>query len=142
MTEQPPLKLIARSSEDITIFSTLLQDALISRADLEYISSDNSFVLLANRYCWEEGEEALQQASQRRLCGLKINQVQKVETKQMQLSAGQFYNLLSIAYEEAESCLILTFSGGAALRLHIDAITATLRDVAEAHPSFARPEHN
>lgn len=117
--------------------SALLQDALLASADMQFIPDDNSFVVLANRFCWE----ADQKAPQRRLCGLKIGQVEKVQTKGMQLAAGQFYNLLSIAYEEAGNGLILTFSGGAAIRLQIAGISAALRDVAEAHPSFARPEH-
>lgn len=117
--------------------SALLQDALLASADMQFLPDDKSFVVLANRFCWE----ADQKAPKRRLCGLKIGQVEKVQTKGMQLAAGQFYNLLSIAYEEAGNGLILTFSGGAAIRLQIAGISAALRDVAEAHPSFARPEH-
>lgn len=137
MTEPQPLKLIARSGEDIQVISALLQDALLASADMQFIPDDNSFVVLANRYCLEGDAKA----PQRRLCGLKIGEVEKVQTNGMQRAAGQFYNLLSIAYEEAGNCLILTFSGGAAIRLHIAGISAALRDVAEAHPSFARPEH-
>ena len=137
MTEPQPLKLIARSSEDITVMSALLQDALLASADMQFIPDDNSFVVLANRFCWEANVKA----PQRRLCGLKIGQVEKAQTKGMQLAVGQFYNLLSIAYEEAGNGLILTFSGEAAIRLQIAGISATLQDVAEAHPGFARPEH-
>ena len=138
MTEPQSLKLIARSKEDIQAMSALLQDALLASGDMQFIPADNSFVLLVNRFCWEGSAEA----PQRRLCGLKIGQVEKVQTKGMQRAAQQFYNLLSIAYEEAGNYMILTFSGGGALRLQISAINALLHDVAEAHPSFARPEHN
>jgi hypothetical protein len=138
MTEPQSLKLIARSKEDIQAMSALLQDALLASGDMQFIPADNSFVLLVNRFCWECSAEA----PQRRLCGLKIGQVEKVQTKGMQRAAQQFYNLLSIAYEEAGNYMILTFSGGGALRLQISAINALLHDVAEAHPSFARPEHN
>ena len=137
MREFQPLKLIARSSKDITVMSALLQDALLASADMQFIPDDHSFVVLANRFCWEADVKA----PQRRLCGLKIGQVEKVQTKGMQLATGQFYNLLSIAYEEAGNGLILTFSGEAAIRLQIAGISATLQDVAEAHPGFARPEH-
>ena len=138
MTDQPPFKLMARAPEDITVLSALLQDALVASSDIRFIRDEKSFVLLANRYCWEGDNKT----PQRRLCGLKIGTVENVQKKQMPLTAGQFYNLLSIAYEEAGNCMILTFSGGGALRLQIGAINAILQDVAEAHPSFARPEHN
>ena len=137
MTEPQPLKLMARSKEDIQAMSALLQDALLASGDMQFIPADNSFVLLVNRFCWEGSAEA----PQRRLCGLKIGQVEKVQTKGMQRAAQQFYNLLSIAYEKAGNGLIFTFSGGAAIWVQIAGISATLQDVAEAHPSFARPEH-
>ncbi|MGB1960627.1 MAG: DUF2948 family protein [Candidatus Puniceispirillaceae bacterium] len=136
MREHSPLKLMARSGEDIPVLSALLQDALLAGADMQYIAAEKAFICLLNRYCREA-----EKAPQRRLCGLKIGQVEKVQTKGMQRAAQQFYNLLSIAYEEAGNGLILTFSGGAAIRLFIGEITITLRDVAEAHPSFARPVH-
>ena len=44
MTEQPPLKLMARAPEDITVFSALLQDALVASADIRFIRDENSFV--------------------------------------------------------------------------------------------------
>ena len=119
------------------MLSALLQDALLAGADMQYIAAEKTFICLLNRYC----REAEKDAPQRRLCGLKIGQVEKVQTRQIASEKGQFYNLLSIAYEEAENLLILTFSGGAAIRLFIGEITITLRDVAEAHPSFARPVH-
>ena len=137
MREHSPLKLMARSVEDIPVLSALLQDALLASADMQYIAAEKAFICLLNRY----RHEAEKDAPQRRLCGLKIGQVEKVQTRQITLEKGQFYNLLSIAYEEAENSLILTFSGGAAIRLFIGEITITLRDVAEAHPSFARPVH-
>ena len=112
---------------------------------LRYLSSAKPKIMtmhghvycLLNRYC----REAEKDAPQRRLCGLKIGQVEKVQTRQIASEKGQFYNLLSIGYVEAENLLILTFSGGAAIRVYIGEIMLTLRDVAEAHPSFARPVH-
>ena len=137
MREHSPLKLMARSGEDIPVLSALLQDALLAGVDMQYIAAEKAFICLLNRYC----REAEKEPPQRRLCGLKIGQVEQVQTRQIASEKGQFYNLLSIAYEEAENLLILTFSGGAAIRLFIGEITITLRDVAEAHPSFARPAH-
>jgi len=137
MREHSPLKLIARSGADISVLSALLQDALLAGVDMQYIAAEKTLICLLNRYCRETEKEA----PQRRLCGLKIGQVEKVQTLQIALEKEQFYNLLSIEYEEAEKLLILTFSGGAAIRLFIEEITITLGDVAEAHPSLARPVH-
>ena len=102
---------------------------------MQYIAAEKAFICLLNRYCREQ-----KKTPQRRL-RLKIGQVEKVQTRQIALEKQQFYNLLSIEYEEAENFLILTFSGGTAIRLFIEKITITLGDVAEAHPSLARPAH-
>ena len=47
------LKLHAQSSDDIKILSALLQDALIAGADMVFDKAENTFMLVANRYCWE-----------------------------------------------------------------------------------------
>ncbi len=38
--------------------SALLQDALLASADMQFIPDDNSFVVLANRFCWEADQKS------------------------------------------------------------------------------------
>ena len=51
--EMSALKLHAQSSDDVEMLSALLQDALISGADMAYDKAENTFMLVANRYCWD-----------------------------------------------------------------------------------------
>jgi hypothetical protein len=133
------LKLHAQSSDDIEILSALLQDALIAGADMVFDKAENTFMLVANRYCWE-----LQDAGQqmRCMCGVKFGTIGAVRTRGMTADKTQFYNLLAIEYDKAAQHIMLVFSGGIGIQLEVSSIMIIVRDLAEPHPSFARPDHS
>ena len=133
------LKLHAQSSDDIEMLSALLQDALIAGADMVFDKAENTFMLVANRYCWE-----LQDAGQqmRCMCGVKFGTIGAVRTRGMTADKTQFYNLLAIEYDKAAQHIMLVFSGGVGIQLEVSSIMIIVRDLAEPHPSFARPYHS
>ena len=133
------LKLHAQSSDDIEMLSALLQDALIAGADMIFDRAENTFMLVANRYCWE-----LQDAGQqmRCMCGVKFGTISAVRTRGMTADKTQFYNLLAIEYDKAAQHIMLVFSGGVGIQLEVSSIMIIVRDLAEPHPSFARPDHS
>jgi hypothetical protein len=133
------LKLHAQSSDDIEMLSALLQDALIAGADMVFDKAENTFMLVANRYCWE-----LQDAGQqmRCMCGVKFGTIGAVRTRGMTADKTQFYNLLAIEYDKAAQHIMLVFSGGIGIQLEVSSIMIIVRDLAEPHPSFARPDHS
>ena len=133
------LKLHAQSSDDIEILSALLQDALIAGADMVFDKAENTFMLVANRYCWE-----LQDADQqmRCMCGVKFGTIGAVRTRGMTADKTQFYDLLAIEYDKAAQHIMLVFSGGVGIQLEVSSIMIIVRDLAEPHPSFARPDHS
>jgi hypothetical protein len=133
------LKLHAQSSDDIEMLSALLQDALIAGADMVFDKAENTFMLVANRYCWE-----LQDAGQqmRCMCGVKFGTIGAVRTRGMTADKTQFYNLLAIEYDKAAQHIMLVFSGGVGIQLEVSSIMIIVSDLAEPHPSFARPDHS
>ena len=133
------LKLHAQSSDDIEMLSALLQDALIAGADMVFDKAENTFMLVVNRYCWE-----LQDAGQqmRCMCGVKFGTIGAVRTRGMTADKTQFYNLLAIEYDKAAQHIMLVFSGGVGIQLEVSSIMIIVRDLAEPHPSFARPDHS
>ena len=133
------LKLHAQSSDDIEMLSALLQDALIAGTDMVFDKAENTFMLVANRYCWE-----LQDAGQqmRCMCGVKFGTIGAVRTRGMTADKTQFYNLLAIEYDKATQHIMLVFSGGVGIQLEVSRIMIIVRDLAEPHPSFARPDHS
>ena len=149
MTEENRLKLWAVAAEDVEVLSALLQDGLVAADDLHYQKDESSFVMLINRFCWEQADNSESETQLNRcLCGLKVNQVKRVSQRGLSGVANQFYNLLSITYEEnkenekALKRLTFTFSNGYGIRLAVDELALIMQDIATPHPGLARPRHN
>ena len=149
MTEEHGLKLQAIAAEDVEIISALLQDGLVAASDLHYQKDEASFVMVINRFCWEQVDDSESETqSNRCLCGVKVANVKQVSQRGLSAGANQFYNLLSITYEEikenemALKSLTFTFSAGYGIRLAVDELALIVQDIAAPYPGLARPQHN
>ena len=149
MTEENKLKLRAVATEDIEILSTLLQDGLVASNDLHYEKDEACFVMVINRFCWEQANDSEPETQPSRcLCGLKVDHVKHVSQRGLSAAATQFYNLLSITYEEtkenekAVNSLTFTFSDGYDIMLAVDELALIVQDIAAPHPALAQPKHN
>ena len=149
MTEENRLKLRAVAAEDVEIMSALLQDGLVAASDLHYQKDAASFVMVINRFCWEQVDDTeLQTPLNRCLCGLKVAHVKQVSQRGLSVGANQFYNLLSITYEETKenekmvNRLTFTFSDGYDIRLTVNELALIVQDMAAPHPGLARPQHS
>ena len=149
MKEDNRLKLRAVAAEDVEIISALLQDGLVAASDLHYQKDAASFVMVINRFCWEQTDDNDSEThSNRCLCGLKVAHVKQVSQRGLSTVTNQFYNLLSIMYEETKenekmvNRLTFTFSDGYGIRLTVDELALIVQDIAAPHPGLARPQHN
>ena len=141
MTNPDRLKLKAVAAEDIEVLSALLQDSLVAAPDIRFLAEDACLVMVLNRYCWEQNSKDSQTQPQRCMCGLKVTSISQIRQRGLSGQPNQFYNLLSITYEEATRRLTFTFSEGCGIRLDVDRLALLVQDVADPHPGFARPQH-
>ena len=141
MTNPDRLKLKAVAAEDIVVLSALLQDSLVAAPDIRFLAEDACLVMVLNRYCWEQNSKDSQTQPQRCMCGLKVTSVSQIRQRGLSGQPNQFYNLLSITYEEATRRLTFTFSEGCGIRLDVDRLALLVQDIADPHPGFARPQH-
>ena len=149
MTEENRLKLRAVAAEDVEVMSALLQDGLVAASDLHYDKDVASFLMVINRFCWEQADYPDSKTQFNRfLCGLKVAHVKQVSQCGLSSGVSQFYNLLSITYEETNEIeklvkrLTFTFSDGYNIRLTVDELALIMQDIAVPHPGLARPQHN
>ena len=149
MTKENRLKLRAVAEEDVEVMSALLQDGLVAASDLHYQKDEASFVMVINRFCWEQADDSESQTQPNRcLCGLKVAHVTRVSQRGLSAGVNQFYNLLSITYEEAKdnekvvNRLTFTFSDGYGIKLTVDELALIVQDIAAPHPGLARPQHD
>ena len=113
MKEKINLRLIGNSIEDLSTFSAYLQDSLIKIKDISYLKKNRIFILLFNRFMWEDVEKGIFRDYKRipcvvRLFGILIvislNILQKIKDKILELYLNQFY-LGSGAYGVAAASL-------------------------------------
>lgn len=143
------LRLKAEREEDLHIFSTLLQDAVLKVEDMAFLPKHHRFVLVANRFRWEE--DALhatpvhaELGGERIRTALRFEGVLEVKGSKIPFEVKeQVLELLAIKIEETETDfrLTLAFAGGSAIALRAEIIEAYLEDLTTPWPVKSRPTH-
>jgi len=150
------LRLKAGDEEDISVISACMQDALISCNDLSFLAGENRFVLVAQRFRWENCPEFMRpeligmmpcEKYERVSSVLVFDDVTGVRLLDLKTPpAADFLELLAIAVEPGEEggdgpSIILFFGGGGAIRLEVRQILCHLEDLGESWPTTRRPSH-
>jgi hypothetical protein len=136
------LRLMALDEDDLEVVSTHVQDASVRIADMAYLPRDKRFALLASRFDWccAAGGRI-----ERCRAGLHFDRVERAAFMGFDPhDAAGVLNLLSIQFEPGEApggAVLLTFSGGAAIRLEVECIDAQMRDLGLRWEAHARPGH-
>jgi hypothetical protein len=146
---EAPLNLGAQDKDDLAVISSLIQDSVFPVTEMKWNAAQNRFALLLNRFRWEDEEAA-------RLRGRAFERVQSllvVDNVQSVASQGiarddknMVHSLLSIAFEPGEDCagvVLLTLAGDGAIRLNVEALEVTIKDVTRPYqaPSPKAPDH-
>ncbi|WP_040485890.1 DUF2948 family protein [Lutibaculum baratangense] len=140
-----PLKLIALDAEDLEILSAHLQDAVGIVGDVCYRPKERRFVMILNRFVWEESGGRWQRGYERRRTALHFERVTACRCRGIDpRTKDGVLNLLAVRFspaEEPSGHVDLIFSGGATLRLEVECIEARVKDLGPAWSTKARPDH-
>ena len=137
------LKLRAEDAEDLAVVSACLQDALVPVRDLAYVPEDRTFLLVANRFRWENGLSPApgEAAYERTLCGITFSEVAAVSYNGFRRTEdSRILSLLAIRPEDG--AVHLEFSGGATIRLEVARIQCLATDLGEPWPTQWQPHHD
>ena len=141
MSERP-LRLIAHDREDLEVISAHMQDCIVAVEDIVYQRRTRRFALAGSRFNWLAAEAG---RMERRQTGLHFDSVLSAATGGFDpLGRKVPLNLLSIEFRPGDppaGDILLTFSGGAAIRLAVECIDAQLRDLGPRWQTKARPGH-
>jgi len=138
------LKLRAADAEDLAVISAILQDSLVTIAEMAYLPDEGRFVLVANRFKWEPQADSAQAKGERVLTGLCIDGVKNVSRRGFSpRDSDRILSLLALHAEgeATPACLILDFAGGSSVRLEVGQILCHLDDLGEPWPTRWRPKH-
>lgn len=137
-----PLRLIAFDAEDLQVVSAHLQDALVRVGDMAWLPEQDRFVLGLSRFDWMAADGG---QCERAVASLQFERVRTVRQNGVpQREPNAVLNLLAVAFEPTDAPaghVLLTFSGGAALRLDVECLEAHLRDLGPRWTAKSRPGH-
>lgn len=144
-----PLNLVARDAEDLQVISTLVQDAVLTGADLKWERSKRRFACLINRFRWEDREaaEAAKRPYERVRALLVIEDAGAVKSQGIDRGDPEtVLSILSLAWEPGEDgtgAVTLVLAGDGAVRVEVEAMEVTLHDVTKPYiaPSRKKPVH-
>lgn len=143
---EAPLNLGAMDADDLQVISSLVQDAVFPGSEMTWHRRDRRFALLINRVRWED-EGKTRHAPERVQSVLLIENVDGVASQGVPKGdADTILSLLSLTFEATDSPsghVTLTLAGDGAIRLTVEAIEVTLRDVTRPYvaPSGKLPQH-
>jgi len=147
MAEQTPLRLIAEDSDDLTVISAAVQDAVIKAENFRYESRQRRFSLEINRFRWEEALGKPKRAPKTRIRSLlAFDGVLAVKTRGVSRADPDLvYSILNIEFEpnpEPPGGIVrLHFAGDGELALEVEVLDATLLDSDYEWTTRRMPEH-
>lgn len=147
---EAPLNLGALDDEDLKVVSTLAQDAVFPITEMSWRASERRFALLLNRFRWEDEDAARKRgrAFERVQSVLVVDNVLKVASQGIDRSdKDMVLSLLSVEFEAGEDGaghVLLTLAGDGAIRLQVEALEVSLKDVTRPYlaPSKHVPSHS
>lgn len=146
---EAPLNLGALDAADLEVISSLVQDAVFPVTEMRWNSKHRRFALLVNRFRWEDAEAAERRARgyERVQSLLVFENVLKVASQGVDRSDPDLIlSLMAIDFEpgaEVDGDLVLTLAGDGAIRLSVEALEVSMRDVTRPYlaPSGKAPDH-
>lgn len=141
---ESPLNLGAEDIDDLKVISALVQDAVLPVTEMQWRAKERRFALLLNRFRWEDGA----QRPERVQSVLTIDEVLGVSSQGIdRKDKDTILSLLSVEFDPGEDGagdVNLTLAGDGTIRLHVEALGASLKDVTRPYlaPSKSTPQHS
>ena len=141
-----PIYIAAMDDGSVPIVSSLVQDAVFPVTEMTWRPRERRFALLLNRFRWEDqgrdrhGAERVQSV-------LAIDHVLKVSSQGIDRSEKDMVlSLLAVEFEPGEDgtgYVMLTLAGDGAIRLAVEALEVSMKDVTRPYkaPSGKAPDH-
>ena len=143
---EAPLNLGAMDPDDLAVIAALTQDAVFPITEMTWLAPKRQFALLVNRFRWED--KGLDRHRPERVQSLLVfENVLRVASQGIDRSDRDLVlSLLSIEWQAGEDGagdVVLTLAGDGGIKLSVEALEATLRDVTRpyAAPSGKIPDH-
>ena len=143
--EKNNLKLIGKNQKDHKVISAYLQDSIVTVKDMVFLKQNRIFVMIANRFMWEDIEKGITRQSKRIRCALKFEGILKVKSKKInQKNKNKRLECLAIECNEILSKnneINLFFAGGGVITLISEFIEVVMHDIGASWNVKHIPKH-
>ena len=143
-----PLALRAEDEVDLRILSSLVQDAVLTGADITHDARTRRLALLVNRFRWEDAEAARSEGRdfERVRSVLVLGDVMRVMSDGVDRDGDTVLALLAIRWQPGEDGtgrLVLDFAGDGTIMADVECINLDLHDVTRPHRAVSgkAPRH-
>jgi len=139
------LRLIGKNKEDIQAISAYSQDSIVSIKDMIFLKKNRIFIMIINRFMWEDVEKGVFRENKRIRCAIKFEGVLKVKSKRvnqkkkklsLECLAIKCNKILNKNYE-----IKVFFSGGGIITILAEAIEVIMNDLGEPWNVIRTPKH-
>ena len=139
------LKLIGKNQEDIKVISAYSQDSIVAVKDMIFLKKNRIFVMMVNRFMWEDIEKGIHRQNKRIRCAIKFEEILKVKSQKInQKNRNKILECLAIKCNQTTEKnyeIKIFFSGGAAIILIGESIEVTMHDLGKSWIVKHIPKH-
>jgi len=134
--ERISLKLLGKNHEDLKVISAYLQDSILIIRDLIFLKQNRTFIMIVNRFMWEDVEKGVFRQNKRIKCALKFEEVINVKSKNIdQKNKNKPLECLTVkcnsTFDETYKIKIF-FAGGSIITIISEVIEVTLHDLGKS----------
>ncbi|MFV0294252.1 MAG: DUF2948 family protein [Paracoccus sp. (in: a-proteobacteria)] len=145
-----PLMLRAEGGEDLSVMSMLVQDAVLTGADITFDRKRRQLAMLINRFRWEDVEAAQSEGREfeRVRALLVISDITGIRSDGIDRNDGDaVLSLLAMVWQagpDGTGRLSLEFAGDGTIMMDTECVSVDLRDVTRPYiaPSRQKPQHD
>ena len=143
--EDIKLKLIGKSIEDLKTISAYLQDSIVTINDIIFLKTNKFFIIIVNRFMWEDAEKGLFRENKRIRCAVKFNRVFKVISKNINQKKKdkilEFLAIETILMSNSSYKIRLIFAGDSVITVFAEEIDVYLDDLGQSWNVKKAPRH-
>jgi hypothetical protein len=148
--DEAPLRLAAFDTDDLQVVSALVQDAVLTGADIAWQPRQRRLALLVNRLRHEDvaAAKAAGRPVERVRALLTVEGVESVASQGVSRGdSDTVLSVLALSFEPGEAPaghVILTLAGDGGIRATVEALEVSLRDVTRPYvaPTGRVPRHD
>ena len=133
LDEKNNLKIIGKNQEDLKVISAYLQDSIVVVKDMVFLKQNRIFVIIVNRYMWEDIEKGVFRKHKRTRCALRFGEVIKVKSKNInQKNRNKILECLAIKcrlFIDENYEIKIFFSGNSLITIMTETIDVVVHDL-------------